>query len=320
VVAVTKDAEGAVNTARGERVKMLLVDVAPTTKPTTQPVQVADARVATTQAQATTQATTKPSKEYAGMSNKAVRHVQFEQDAVINSETLADDGSLLRRTHLTAATIGYEMLTKKLTVPVPGRMLVEDHRPTTKPAAGQAQAAGAAVGGTENKRGTTGFEWSKTFTYDDAQRLAVMTGDLRNPVTVSHRDDGAKPQKFFLTGETVAAELESAAPAPVAPGGAATKPSEDPQAKVQLKRVTADGHLEFSQIDTSTDRIVAKIQAKYMEFDPTTHWLIARGTEREPVDFAVASSPGGAKTAEEVHYNLETGQVKSSRLTVRMVR
>src|SRR5436190_2145118 len=64
----------------------------------------------------------------------------------------------------------------------------------------------------------------------------------------------------------------------------------------------------------------AEIRALYMEYDPKTHWLLARGTERELVDFNIASQPGGPKLAEEVYYNLDTGQVKSSKLMVSMGR
>jgi len=124
-----------------------LVDAGPTTRPTTQattqtaataatvrPVVVA---VATTQG-ATSQPTTKPSRgQVGGMASKNVRQITFDENATVTSVTLADDQSLLRRTHLEAATVQYDMLLKKLLVPVPGRMIVEDHRPaTTQPVAG----------------------------------------------------------------------------------------------------------------------------------------------------------------------------------------
>jgi hypothetical protein len=38
------------------------------------------------------------------------------------------------------------------------------------------------------------------------------------------------------------------------------------------------------------------------------------------VDFTIASQGGGSKQADEVRYNLETGEVKSTRMTVRMAR
>jgi hypothetical protein len=47
---------------------------------------------------------------------------------------------------------------------------------------------------------------------------------------------------------------------------------------------------------------------------------MARGNEREMVDFNIASQPGGPKLAEEVHYNTDTGQVMAKRPQVRMGR
>jgi hypothetical protein len=317
VLAITTDADGAKNTAQGERVRMLLADVAPTTKPTTR--QVADAGTATTRA------TTKPAKgPSSGMASKTVRHITFDENAEVSSVTLADDGTLLKRTHLTGATIEYDMIAKRMTVPVEGRMLVEDHRPApVKPtvggAAGDPRQAGGKVGDPESNRGSTAFAWSKRFTYDDAARQAVMEGDMAKPVRVVHRDDSASAKEYQLTGDTVTADMEevAVAPAPAAnvAGGAAaaTTPTTRPATKVQLRRVTSTGHIWFTGPG-------AQIRALYLEFDPKTHWLIARGNEREMVDFNISSQPGGPKLAEEVQYNTESGEVKAVRPQVRMGR
>jgi hypothetical protein len=310
VVAVTTDAEGAKNTARGERMRMLLVDAAPTTRPTTRQVAAA---------------TTRPAKgPNDAMANKTVREISFDENASVTSVTLADDQTLLRRTHLEAQTVQYDLLAKRMTVPVPGRMVVEDHRPpATKPAPGSA--AEASLAGqkaspdAENNRGTTAFQWSKTFTYDDAQHQAVMTGEDRNPVVVVHKDDSPRGQVFRLTGNTVTADLEPAAPTTrpttmaTAAGGPATRPAQPQEQKMQLKRVTGTGHLVFNGPG-------AEIHALYMEYDPRTHWLVARGNEREMVEFNVASQAGGSRRAEEVQYNLETAEVKSRGVMVRMAR
>jgi hypothetical protein len=327
VVAVTKDAQGATNTAKGDRVRMILADAAPTTKPskaTTQAVAgQAVGQPAAVVAMATSQPATRPSKgEYGGMASKNVKSIRFDDSAEITSVTLADDGSLLRRTHLEAATVDYDMLLKKLLVPVEGRMIVEDHRPAaTQPVAGanaadaNARPAGASVEqGAQNNRGSTAFAWTRQFTYDDAAHQAVMEGDAARPVVVVHRDDSPKAQLFRLTGETVTADLE-AAPATqpsVKMNNPATKPV-DPETRVQLKRVTATGHVLFTGPG-------AQMNALYMEYDPVTHWLIARGNERELVDFSVASQPGGSKRAEEVQYNLDSGEVRATKMSVRLGR
>jgi len=134
-----------------------------------------------------------------------------------------------------------------------------------------------------------------------------------------HQDDSPKAQTYRLTGSVVTADME-AAPEPAAAtqasgGGAAAARAKDPMAqqRMQLKRVTATGRLLFTGPGS-------EIHATEMEFDPTTHWLQARGNERERVDFTIANQGGGSKQADEVRYNLETGEVKSTRMTVRMTR
>jgi hypothetical protein len=257
------------------------------------------------------------------MASKTVRQVTFDENATVESETWGDDGALLRRTHLEASTVQYDLLAKKMDIPVRGRMIVEDHRPaSTQPSTkgtGEArQASGNGDLGTGNNRGKTAFQWTKTFTYSEAQHQAVMTGDERNPVIVVHQDDSPKAQTYRLTGSVVTADLEAAPVAEAtqasAGGGATTRPK-DPMStqKMQLKRVTATGRLVFTGPGS-------EIHATEMEFDPTTHWLQARGNQRERVDFTIANQGGGSKQADEVRYNLETGEVKSTRMTVRMTR
>jgi hypothetical protein len=292
---------------------MILVDAEPTTKP-------ASVGGATTQATAgagaAKGATTRPlNNPKSAMASKTVRHITFDENATVSSESWGEDGTLLRRTHLEASTLRYDLLAKQMNIPVPGRMIVEDHRPTTQPTTGEARpASGNGDLGGGNNRGRTAFQWSKSFTYDEGARQAVMTGDERNPVVVVHQDDSPKAQLYRLTGQTVTAELESPEPAATQAGGAASRPR-DPMAqqKVQVKRVTAAGRLVFTGPG-------AEIHATDMEFDPASHWLLARGNERERVEFNIAGQGGGTKQAEEVRYNLETGEVKSSRMSVRMAR
>jgi hypothetical protein len=326
VVAVTVDAEGAQNTARGERVKMLLADAEPTTKPSSGGGATTQAAVAGDQAKGPATRPAKGGASANAMASKTVRHITFDENATVSSETWGEDGALLRRTHLEASTLRYDLQAKQMVIPVGGRMIVEDHRPAaTQPAKGEARPASATTEpGTGNSRGKTAFQWTKSFTYDEGRHEAVMLGDEQSPVRVVHQDDSPKAQIFRLTGQMVTAELE-----PVAAGGATTQTAgaggaaaaapttrpKDPtaQQKMQLKRVTAVGRLLFTGPG-------AEIRALNMEFDPTTHWLTARGTERDMVDFTISSSPGGSKMAEEVRYNVESGEVKSTRLRVRMAR
>jgi elongation factor P hydroxylase len=82
---------------------------------------------------------------------------------------------------------------------------------------------------------------------------------------------------------------------------------------MQLKLVTATGHILFTGPG-------AEIHALYMQYDPTTHWLIARGNERERVDFTISTQPGGPKLAEEIQYNLDSGEVRATKMQVKMAR
>ncbi len=134
---------------------------------------------------------------------------------------------------------------------------------------------------------------------------------------VVHKDESEKGQSFRLTGDNVGAELEevpnppkaSTQPATLPTTQATTKPAEK-QTKVQIKRVIASGHLYFTGPG-------AEIKAEHMEYDPNTHWLVARGSDRDLVDFTIASSPGGPKLAEEVQYNLDTGQFRATKPRLR---
>ena len=160
VVAVTKDAEGATNTARGERMRMMLADAAPTTQATTQASAATQPVLVAT---ATSQPTTKPAKgQYGAMASKNVRQITFDENATITSVTLADDGSLLRRTHLEAATVNYDMLLKRLLVPVRGRMIVEDHRPAaTQPRRRRGGSGGGGQWKWGRGRGRRGRRWTQ---------------------------------------------------------------------------------------------------------------------------------------------------------------
>jgi hypothetical protein len=214
-------------------------------------------------------------------------------------------------------------------------MLVEDHRPTSRPTtnpAADAQSGTKVDDAASNNRGTTTFEWTKTFVYDDAAKQAVMTGDAAKPVVVVHRDESVRAQLFRLTGDVVTADMEEVAVTPttkptttmpattqvattqVASAGATTQATTKPtrQTKTEIRRITASGRLLFTGPG-------ADIHALYMEYDPKTHWLIARGNEREPVDFDIKSRPD-MNMAEELRYNLDTGDVNAVQPRIRRVR
>lgn len=294
VVAKSVDADGSVNTARGDRAQLLLVDV-PTTRPTTQ----------TANAAATTPSTQQT------VIKKNVRQAIFQDNASVSSTLLDNEGLPLRRMNLFASTIQYDVLsdgtgigpaTKKMTVPVGGKMLVEDYRPaTTKPATKPAQAAGG-MSDMAGARGATAFQWSKSLVYDDATHKAVMDGN----VVINHRDDVNSDASLRLTGDTVAAELE---PAP------ATQPSTQPtEPRYQVRRITGHGNIVVTMRG-------GELLADSFEYNPLTRVLIARGTEN--VDAVFSRAGAGASQpirALEMQWDAKTDLPKITRASAQMRR
>jgi lipopolysaccharide export system protein LptA len=270
VVATSKDADGTVNTARGDRAQLFLIDL-PSTQPTT--------RLSTT-TRATTQMAT---------AHKAVRQAVFQDNASVSSILLDNAGLPLRRMNLFAALIQYDLQAdggpgsgRKMTVPVGGRMLVEDYRgPTSKPADGQGDVAGA--------QGATAFQWAKSLIYDDSTHKAVMQGS----VLIDHRDNVQKEDSMRLTGDTVTAELEPAATTKPATR-AATGPSEE---KFQVRRITAKGNLIVTMKG-------GELRCDTIVYDPITHLLTARGTEDVDAVFT-RNGPAGTQPirAEEMQWD-----------------
>ena len=99
--------------------------------------------------------------------------------------------SLLRGLNLWATVVTTNRATGRLEIPVPGEMLFRDHRPpeekTAAPVAPAAPAKAKQEGPTLGSgRGNTAFKWNESLIYDDAQRQAVMTGDVEvvhHPIT-----------------------------------------------------------------------------------------------------------------------------------------
>ncbi|MBC8107845.1 MAG: hypothetical protein H7Z14_14750 [Anaerolineae bacterium] len=216
----------------------------------------------------------------------------------VRSTMLADDGSLLRRLHLFAATFQYEPESKRMIVPVPGRMLYEDQRgATTKPA--DVKTNNRAPGDKLNLRGATAFEWQKELIYDDAARQATMSGD----VDVVHRG-AADSTSYRMRAQRIVANLMPAE------DGAARSDKSSP-AEAKLKRLVADGGVTFTSSNL-------QFIAYRVEFDPDKHRLIARGTDRAP---ATLLDAGGLSqgTFTDLYYDtqLDRFRTENFRATVR---
>jgi hypothetical protein len=294
VVAKSVDADGSVNTARGDRAQLLLVDV-PTTRPATQAAN----------------ATSKPATQQTVV-KKNVRQAIFQDNASVSSTLLDNEGLPLRRMNLFASTIQYDVIsdgkanapaTRKMTVPVGGKMLVEDYRPaTTKPATKPATPPAGGMSDMASARGATAFQWSKSLVYDDATHKAVMDGN----VVINHRDDVNSDASLRLTGDTVAAELE---PAP------ATQPSTQPtEQRYQVRRITGHGNIVVTMRG-------GELFADSFEYNPVTRVLIARGTEN--VDAVFTRAGAGASQpirALEMQWDAKTDLPKITRVSAQMRR
>ena len=266
VVATSVDADGTVDTARGDRAQLFLLDV-PATQPTTLPA------AATQTAKATTRASTQ-----ATAMRKIVRQAIFHDNASISSNLLDNNGQPQRRMNLLASMIQYDLVPipdkpnappmKKMTVPVNGRMLVEDYRaPATQPAGANSDMAGT--------RGATAFQWSNSLTYDDATHKAIMQGNI----VIDHRDDVQKEDSLRLTGDIVTAELEAVAT--TKPTTATSQPAEP---KFQIRRITARGNLIVTMHG-------GELRCDHIDYDPLTHLLTAYGTETADAVFS-RTGPG----------------------------
>ena len=165
--------------------------------------------------------------------------------------------------------------------------------------------AAAAQGGKEGPtvgsgRGNTAFQWSQSLVYDDAQKQAVMTGD----VTVIHHPISKDGQPFNLWADQMTADMEAdpaAAASKADKPPSATKPA-DKTPKMRLKRVLATGHARVE-----SERL--NIDASELSYDPVAQVLHARSTEGVPITI-VDKQKGTTSTAGELEWNTATDQFR----------
>jgi hypothetical protein len=236
-------------------------------------------------------AATQPTDSTAPTASLATSDFNFMRNKKITTITLKDkvaaetalhdvSGTLLRRTDLYGDQLIYDVTVPSLLVPGPGRMLTEDHRPSTAPSdQGQNPLSG---------QGTTAFQWNKQLTYDQAKRLATIEGG----VVIVHRPDGENPNQMRMDADSVTAELM---PVNDADG--------NPTDEIQLGRLTAEGNIRVVSGDTRT------IRCTETDYDPAKHLLICRGTQDNPVLLLDAQHPDNA-TVSEVWLNTQTNLIE----------
>jgi hypothetical protein len=314
-VSVTSpDPDGTINTANGKHVHITLADKPKPAEPlpgTTRPTQHASAATrpgpSPTSGPSTraTGGTMADSTQVDLMKGKVVTGVVLEKDAVVKS-TLTDPlGAILRQSELKADLIRYVLSSTQpgakgtFIVPVPGQMLVRDHRPPAPALPAKAAAPAAPQAGDPgSSRGATAFRWSKQLTYDEATNTAVFTGD----VFIVHQDDDSKEEPARLKADKVVAVFEprpnpAAKPVPTQPGAAP-----QPGSQLQLKSMTATGNV-------SVIRAASELDAPRMDYDPVTGWMVATGTPRQPATFIDATGVNSAN-AGRIDWNSQTWNVK----------
>jgi hypothetical protein len=267
--------------AKGNHVRLVLADKPPTTKPAAD-----DA--------ATSRPTTLADKNSPlnGFGDKTVKAFRIEENVVVDSKQTSDQD--VTKLALFVPSLNYDMDAKLMVIDKPGRMLFQQDplagttQPSTTPAANPGKSA---AGDLSNLRGATAFEWQKEFRYDEAKLQAKMTGDVR----IVHQASDLSGPSYELDAGVVTADLEQR---PTDELVATTQP----QQKMRVKMVVADRDVTFRSDKMHFD-------AQHVEFNPNTHVLIARGTDRSPAELHEAEGFSSG-TFTELRMNTLTEEVE----------
>lgn len=268
VTVLSTDENGAQNTVSGEH---LVITLADNPNPSTK---------ASTRKTSTTKAASITGIASAGdpMQNKIVQTITFAQGANVQSiQTDRQTSDLQRQMNLIADVLTYDLPHKRVTVPVPGKMLVVNH------------AASADAANATSSRGTTAFAWDQRMVFDQIANIMVMTGN----VAIVHESESGNDKPFRLDADKVTATLTPKAPTTRQATG-------QPSDAMELKHVLAEGTIRFTSKDM-------QLTAATVDYDPTSGLLIARGLGRDPVHlYDIDGVLTG--TADEIWYNAKTGE------------
>ncbi|MGD1276536.1 MAG: hypothetical protein ABR964_04855 [Tepidisphaeraceae bacterium] len=289
----SQSADGSVDLAHGQRVLLTLIDAPAHAQDGASDVPAADAGDADAAAP-----TSRPADALAGdfdfMRGKQVQTVSLIDKAQVESSLSDAAGKLLRRMDIFSERINYDVQARRLDVPIPGRMLIEDHRPAATQPADQAQPPSPAGG-----RGRTAFQWDNQFSYDQGKRLAVINGGVR----IVHWDDGDRPNPMHLDADTVTAEFQPAANA------AANAAAADDTQTLEISRLTAAGAV---RVETES----ATIHCAQAVYDPLNQRLTCSSGPEGDVTIRDPQHPD-TTTVGELVINTKTNLVKITNLNVR---
>lgn len=276
-VAIASDAsDGSKQLATAERVVIALAD-APASS--TQPIPASARR--------------QPGEGYDDVvRGKTLRSITLIGSAQVQSVLNGADDSQIRRVHLLAPELRYDLENRRAEVPCPGRMLVQDTR--------------QAVAAQSNRllsdfRGATAFQWEKELIFDQSADQMTMSGS----VLIVHQDQYKTSQSFRLEAAQVIADLLPNAERPAtrpagASGGGVFGPSE-----LKLRSLSADGDIRLTASQIELD-------AQSVTYDALRDLLTARGSDRVPVE--LYNDQGLSRGSfQEVVWNTKTEQIERMR-------
>jgi hypothetical protein len=217
------------------------------------------------------------------MQNKQLQSVSLRSKASVKS-TLSDAaGKVVRQYYIRSNQIDYDTVGRKMSVPMPGQMLVEDLRPPSAAAIpGQTP-----VGG----RGYTAFQWSEELLYDELARSADLQGNVR----IRHWDAGNKPKAMFLRADTVHAEFQ-----PIDQSDDAAQTADTPA--LEISHLTAEHHVE---VDTSS----GPLRCGVADYDPVKQLLICRAGDEGAV--TIVDGAGNVQASfKEVRLDLQNNTME----------
>jgi hypothetical protein len=220
--------------------------------------------------------------DFSFMQDKQLQSVSLRTKASVKSTLTDASGKLVRQYYIRSNRIDYDMVARRMSVPMPGQMLVEDLRPAATAEEGQSSPGG---------RGYTAFQWGEEMVYDEKARLADLQGD----VTIRHWDAGEKPKAMSLRADTVQAEFQ-----PIDQSDDAEVAQENPP--LEISHMTAEHHVE---VDTTS----GPLRCGIADYDPVKQILVCRAGDEGAV--TIVDGSGNAQASfKEVRLNLQNNTME----------
>ena len=232
--------------------------------------------------------------------DKVMRRITLAGNAQVQSTLDGQRDGELRRIHLLAPEVRYDVEAKRAEVPVSGRMLVQDTLPVR-----DAETGNRMLG---NFRGATAFQWAKDLVFDQAENRMTMSGN----VLIVHEDPARDDQSFRLEAAQVRAEMIDDAPARKADTRADATDALFGPSELHLRSLSASGDIRLTAPQI-------QIEAQDVTYDAAAELLTARGSERQPVELYNASGVSRG-SFQEVVWDARAEQIQRMREVRAQVR